>query len=149
MKRLLLAVSMAAAVVLAMTAGTARADQGGLHFKFNFSDQNTYLAGTQCDFNYQDTFTVVVNGVFVPTNSVNPVELTEYVTHTNLDTGYSLSEVDHILTFASSSTSMTAGIFWNLRDSGGKLVLVKAGEATFDLTTGELISYTPNSAQDQ
>lgn len=44
---------------------------------------------------------------------------------------------------------INAGIFWHLRDPSGKLVLVKAGEATFDTSTGQLIKFTPNSAQDQ
>jgi hypothetical protein len=41
------------------------------------------------------------------------------------------------------------GIFWHLRDASGHNVLVRAGEATFDASTGQLISFTPSSAQDQ
>ena len=42
-----------------------------------------------------------------------------------------------------------AGIFWHLRDASGNKVLVKAGEETFDINTGELISFTPNGGFDQ
>jgi len=148
MKRMLVAAGVAAAVVLAMTAGTARADSAS-HFKFSFSGVDTNPAGTVCDFNEQDAFTVVLNGAFVPVSGLNPVEVTSYVTHTNLDTGYSLSEVDHFQSLAviNSGQGLTAGVYWHLRDPSGKLVLVQAGHVTFDQTG--VTSFTPNSGADQ
>lgn len=138
-----------AATVLALAAGIARGDSGGNHFTFNFSGANTYPSGTMCDFNEQDTFTVDGQGIFVPHTGWNPVHLTVYVTHTNLDTGYFLTEVDHYQSLAviNSGQGMQAGLFWQLRDPSGKLVLVKAGELTFD-TTG-ITGFTPNSGADQ
>lgn len=148
MKRTMLAVGAAAAVLLALTAGTARADQAS-HFKLTFSGENLYPAGTLCDFTLDDTFTVDLNGAFVPVSGLNPVEVTEHVTHTNLDTGYSLSEVDHFQSLAviNSGQGLTAGIYFHLRDPSGKTVLVKAGEVTFDQTG--VTSFTPNSGADQ
>jgi hypothetical protein len=149
MKRMLVAMSAAAVVLLAMAAGTARADPA-THITFTFSGQETSPAGTVCDFAEQETFTVVGIETIAP-NGQDVVHVTLHVTHTNVDTGYALTEVDHV-TFAlqlGSSTVLNAGIFWNLRDASGNIVLVKAGEATFDATTGELIKFTPNSAIDQ
>jgi hypothetical protein len=148
MKGAILAASVAVAVLLALTAGTARADQAS-HFKFTFSGENLYPAGTLCDFTLDDTFTVDLNGAFVPVSGLNPLEVTQYVTHTNLDTGYSLSEVDHFQSLAviNSGQGMTAGIYWHLRDPSGKTVLVKAGEVTFDQTG--VTRFTPNSGADQ
>ena len=147
MRKTILVAGVAALVLLAMSAGTASADHAG-HFTFSFSDQHFFPAGTQCDFNFQDTFTVDGNGTFNP-NGTAPLNLTEYVTHTNLDTGYSLSEVDHFQSLAviNSGQGLTAGVYWHLRDPSGKLVLVQAGHVTFDQTG--VTSFTPNSGADQ
>jgi hypothetical protein len=146
---MLLAMSAAAAVLVAMVAGTARADPA-THIKYSFSGQHTFRAGTLCDFKERETFTSVVNETIAP-NGQDVVHVTLSVTHTNVDTGYALTEVDQT-TFVmrlGKSTFVIAGIFWHLRDPSGKVVLVKAGEATFDSTTGELIKFTPNSSFDQ
>jgi hypothetical protein len=149
MKRIVVTASVAAVVLLALTAGMARADQA-VHFRFSFPGENLYPAGTLCDFTLDDTFTVDVNFALAP-NGENPVTLSEHVTHTNLDTGYSLSEVDQVNLIAnpSSATFLQVGIFWHLRDASGQNVLVRAGEATLDPATGQLISFTPNSGFDQ
>jgi hypothetical protein len=137
------------ALALAMTAGFASA-ASAVHNRFSFPGEMDFPAGTLCDFNSNETFTVVVD--FTATaNGASTTVLTESITHNNLDTGYSLTEVDHftIESAPGSSTVINAGIFWHLRDASGHNVLVRAGEATFDASTGQLISYTPNSAQDQ
>lgn len=137
-----------AVAVLALGAGTARADSAS-HFTFGYSGVSDNAAGSLCDFNEQDTFTVDGQGVFVPSTGWNPVELTVHVTHTNLDTGYSLTEVDHYQSLAviNSGQGMQAGLFWHLRDPSGRVVLVKAGELTFG-NTG-VTGFTPNSGADQ
>jgi hypothetical protein len=50
------------------------------------------------------------------------------VTHTNLDTGYALTEVDHVtVTFDNDAgTQKQVGIVRHLRDASGKIVLVQA-----------------------
>ncbi|MGN6431609.1 MAG: hypothetical protein ACTHNB_12905 [Gaiellaceae bacterium] len=145
----ILGTAAAAAALLAITAGAARADPA--HSTFSFSGQQLNPAGTACDFNEQETFAIngFVNG---PAGSpLGSVVLTESFTHTNLDTGYSLSEVDHVtaVTQVVRGTVTNVGIFFHLRDASGTNVLVKAGELTFDATTGEFISFTPNSGWDQ
>ena len=148
-KATLAAIAVACVIVLALAAGTARAGQGGNHFYFSFSGVDSWPTGTLCNFNEQDTFTVDGQGIFVEHSGWNPVNLTVYVTHTNLDTGYYLTEVDHYESLAviNSGTGMQAGLFWHLRDPSGKLVLVKAGELTFD--TSGITGFTPNSGADQ
>jgi hypothetical protein len=138
-----------AAAVFALGAVPARADAGGNHFYFSYSGVDTFPAGTMCDFDEQDTFAVDGQGIFVPNTGWNPVHLTVYATHTNLDTGYSLTEVDRItaLGVINSGQGSNAGLFWHLRDPSGNLVLVKAGELTFD-DTG-ITGFTPNSGADQ
>jgi hypothetical protein len=71
-------------------------------------------------------------------------------THTNLDTGYSLTEVDHFTAEFDDGTARykQVGIFWHLRDPSGKLVVVQAGQSIFDTNTGELLKVTPNNNPD-
>ena len=74
-----------------------------LHDQSTFSDSFTFNAGELCDFNYVQEFTVVDN-TLVYGDPENPDKVLtqekQYVTHTNVDTGYTLSEVDHLaLTF--------------------------------------------------
>jgi hypothetical protein len=150
MKRLLLAISVAAAALLALTAGTARADRAD-HETFSVSFTFDFPAGTLCDFHYGGSSTLNFIVTIAPNGENFSVEQTQYNTHTNLDTGYSLTEVDHFTNVGQvqSGTFIMAGIFWHLRDASGNTVFVKAGEATFDIKTGELISFTPNSSFDQ
>jgi predicted ribosome-associated RNA-binding protein Tma20 len=71
---------------------------------------------------------------------------TQEVTHVNLDTDYSLSEVDHeVLVFdASDARFETIGLVWHLRDPDGKIVVVQAGLQVFDTNTGDVIKVTPH-----
>ena len=141
----------AAAVALFGAATTARADNGAAtHLSFPVSGDDVFPAGSLCDFNEEDsfrgrvTFTAAPNGSYVEQDNL-------YVTHTNLDTGFTLTEHDLVNTVipASGSTVIQAGVFFHLTDPRGKLVLVNAGKVVFDLATGELISFTPNSGFDQ
>jgi len=144
MRKMILAAGIATAALLTTGAGTASAGTQATHFRF--SGENLYPAGTLCNFTLDDTFTV--DGTFnAAPNGVNTTLLTEHITHTNLDTGYSLTEVDQVNQVVQpvSSTAKEVGIFWHLRDANGNNVLVKAGEATLDVATGQLISFTPNS----
>lgn len=149
MKRMTLGAAAATAVLLAIAPGAARA--GADHYSFSYTiGPQVFPAGTLCDFNFESTTvgfqieTDISNGLFVAHG-------TQHNTHTNLDTGYSLTEVDQVTSLFSfsSPTTVSTGIFWHLRDASGKNVLVKAGEATFDATTFQLISFTPNSGYDK
>lgn len=150
MKKAILAAGLAAFMLLTTGAGTALADNPVAHVKGSFSEEILSPAGTVCDFTLDDTFTVDVIFTAAPNGGVMQL-LTEHVTHTNLDTGYSLTEVDQVNQVVQpvSSTAIEVGIFWHLRDASGDNVLVLAGEATLDPATGNLISFTPNSGFDQ
>ena len=77
--------------------------------------------------------------------SASPSHITADVSHTNLETGYTLSEVDttvQILDFEK-DVGMTMGIIWKLRTPEGKLVFVQVGRATYTIE-GELLTITPH-----
>jgi hypothetical protein len=65
----------------------------------------------RADSTNNEKFTVDVDFILAP-NGENPVLLTEHSTHTNLDTGYSLTEVDQVNQVGQplSSTVMQVGI---------------------------------------
>lgn len=111
------------------------------------SGVNTFPAGTLCDFNYRLAFTVNVDVTFFSDGRVE-VHSNPTVAHTNADTGYTLTEEDHInITFSAAGTEKDAGIFWHLQDANGKLVVVHAGQITFD-SLGNVVKFTPNSGPD-
>ena len=149
-KKVILAACIATGMLVTAGAGTAVAGSPAFHTRFSFSGQNVYPAGTLCDFTLSDTFTAEINFMAAP-NGQNATLVTANVTHTNEDTGYSLTEFDATNTLARplSSTVMVVGLVWHLRDASGQVVLVQAGEATIDLATGNVISFTPNSSFDQ
>jgi hypothetical protein len=153
MKRMLLAAAAAALVLLAMVGGTARADPA-FHEKFTRSFDFVFPAGTLCDFTYENLSTQTFIVTAPPPNDVVVVHITAYNTHINVDTGYTLTEVDQYVsqfptTPFGSPTLIQVGLFWHLRDASGKIVLVKAGEVTFDAATGEVVEFTPNSSFDK
>src|SRR5829696_5194902 len=87
---MLVAVSMAGAALAA----------GPHHFKETFSDSFVSPAGERCDFDYRISFTVVIHDiVFGDVDDPSKVisQVTANVTHTNLDTGYALTEVDRTI----------------------------------------------------
>jgi len=133
------------ALALAASAWAA----GPLHEKSTFSDSLTFAAGEICDFNYAETFTIVDN-VVIFGDPENPdkviVQETTFITHTNTDTGYSLSEEDHlVLTFTSADARFKQlAMFWALRDASGKLVVQQAGQVVFNTDTGEVVKATPH-----
>jgi hypothetical protein len=147
--KVILAACVATGMLLTVGAGTALAANPTFHATSTISGNNLYPAGTLCNFTLHDTFTAEITLLAAP-NGATPVLVTSNVTHTNEGTGYSLTEVDQINTVGqpNSPNTMLVGIFWHLRDASGQVVLVKAGEVTFD-STGNVISFTPNSSFDQ
>jgi hypothetical protein len=146
MKRPLLAV-VAALLVAAGMAATAHAARPH-HFTGTFSDTFVRPAGEGCDFDQQISFTLVFNDlVFGDLEEPSKVisHVTADVSHTNLDTGYTLTEVDttvQILDFEA-GVGMTMGIIWKLRTPDGKLVFVQVGRATYTFE-GDLLTVTPH-----
>jgi type 1 fimbria pilin len=136
-------------LALSATAAWAEPTHGEVSFSGTFSAP----AGQLCDFAYYQTFTIDDRFIAFgdPNNPTKSLDhFTEYVTHTNLDTGYTLSELDHLTVAfdASNSRFKQVGLFFHLRDATGNLVLVEAGQALFDTNTGELLKVTPNVTPD-
>jgi hypothetical protein len=145
MVRLGLLAGLAATVLTLAVAASAAAP---LHVEDTFSGSFTFKKGELCDFKYEQTFTVVDN-ILIYGDPDNPTKVitqeTQYVTHTNLATGYTLSEEDHLVfTFTSADAHFKqVGMFWALRDASGKLVVQQAGQLVFNTDTGELVKVTP------
>jgi hypothetical protein len=146
MKRPFLALA-AALLVAASMAGAANAARPQ-HLKGTFSDVFVKPAGVGCDFDEQISFTlrfndIVFGDVAEPSKVIS--HITANVSHTNLETGYTLTEVDttvQILDFEK-GVGMTMGIVWKLRTPEGKLVFVQVGRATYTVED-ELLTITPH-----
>jgi hypothetical protein len=119
------------------------------HQKSTFSVQFTSPAGTLCDFNEEEIYTITDNAAIFgdpddPDKTIDELEI--QATHVNLETGYTLTENYHeVVTFdAADATFKAVGLFWHLRDASGEIVLVQAGLVVFDTNTGEVIKVTPD-----
>ena len=127
-RRLLLALTLGvlASGVLVPVASAAKPE----HFTETFEDDFVFAAGEVCDFEYRQSYT----GRDIVTIFDDRVEVHEMITitHSNLDTGYSLTEVlSYNITFYEDS-DRTVGIIWHLRDADGKMQVVQAGQLIFD-----------------
>ena len=136
MKRPLLAVA-AALLIAASLAGAALAAQPH-HFKGTFSDSFVVPAGERCDFDERISFTLVFNDiVFGDVDDPSKVisHMKAFVSHTNLKTNYTLTELDNVVQILSfeRGVGMTMGIIWKLRTPEGKLVFVQVGRVTYTL----------------
>jgi len=146
MKRPLFA--LAATLLLAASIAGAALAAGPQHFKGTFSDSFVIPAGDRCDFDHRISFTIVFNDVvFGDLDDPNKVisHVRAFVAHTNLNTGYTLTEVDNtvqILNFEP-GVGATMGIIWKLRTPEGKLVFVQVGRATYTVED-ELLTITPH-----
>jgi hypothetical protein len=146
MKRPLLALA-AALVVVASMAGAANAARPH-HFKGTFSASFVTPAGERCDFAERISFTLTFNDIVFgdledPSKVIS--HSTAFVSHTNLKTGYTLTEVDTIVQILDfeKGVGMTMGIIWKLRTPEGKLVFVQVGRVTYTLD-GEVLTITPH-----
>ena len=71
-----------------------------------------------------------------------------HATHTNEDTGFKLTETDYFSLQFRPGQVKEAGIQWYLRTPDGKLIVVHAGNIVFSDTTGDVVSFTPNTNPD-
>jgi hypothetical protein len=143
MRRLALIITFGLLTIL--LGGTAASAAQPTHIlKQTFSDTFSAPAGELCDFNFSQSFTIVDTGVFLDNGSFRISE-TAYVTNTNVDTGYTLTEVVHYALKLDESDGRIkqAGLLVQLRDASGKLVVVQAGQLVFDTETGELLKASP------
>ena len=127
-RRLLLALALGALVIgaLAPVASAAKPE----HFTETFEDAFVLAAGEVCDFEYGQSY----KGRDIVTIFDDRAQVHEMITitHSNLDTGYTLTEVlSYNLTFYEDS-DRTVGLIWHLRDADGKMQVVQAGQLIFD-----------------
>lgn len=109
------------------------------HDRSVFTEEYTYPAGTLCDFDYHQSVTVKQN-FFIYGDPAAPTKIVwqsvQDVTHTNLKTGYTLTETAAVAEtfYPDTAIDKVVGIFWHLRDANGRLVVVHAGQMILDYT---------------
>jgi hypothetical protein len=129
--------------VLAPTVGstTAWAD-GPQHVKSTATFDFTIPAGQFCDFAFRNTGTISDNVVIFPDRMIDQIDLS--VAHTNVATGFTLTETDHFTEFTAADDQIKdVGLFWHLRTADGRLVVVQAGQIVVS-ATGEVLKVTPS-----
>jgi hypothetical protein len=106
-------------------------------------------AGEICDFPLRDTVTLTITLLTLTDGSGDAVLEVEHgtgtITHTNLSTGYTLTEQAPLnsVRWLDSNTGSTMGVQWHLRDPDGKLVLTVAGRLSYTLDPFDILSITP------
>ena len=138
-----------AALALGMAAAPAAFADSPVHEMDEFSGEESLPAGTVCDFDYLQTFTLGINAIIFgdPADPSRFIEHASFtVTHTNLDTGYALTEkgIVTIQISAEDARQKEVGVPWHLRDLTGKLVVHHAGQMLVDTDTGEILKVTAN-----
>jgi hypothetical protein len=138
-----------ATVVAALAYTGSVAAAAPTHIKVTTTDTELASAGEVCDFEYSASFTAEENMIVFgdpndPTKVIDHISLVK--THTNVETGYSLTDVDHFTVEFNTGTERLkqVGVAWHLRDARGKLVVVQAGQLVFDTSTGEIVKGTPS-----
>jgi hypothetical protein len=120
-----------------------------IHGRDTFSDSFVIPAGERCDFDYQISFTITSHDI-VFGDPENPDRVISHgtvaVTHTNMDTGFTVTEVDRNSLFLDleRNEGKIVGIQWKLRTPEGKLVFVQVGQLRFTLDTGLTTKVTPH-----
>jgi hypothetical protein len=129
--------------VLALATGsTAAWADDPQHVKSTFTFENPQPPGAFCDFNYGEVATVSLDAIIYAGTETDHIAAT--VIHTNLDTGFSLTEVDHFTVFtAADGQTKSVGIFWHLRNADGQLVVVQAGQVVIS-PAGQIVKVTPD-----
>jgi hypothetical protein len=128
--------------VLAPAAGsTATWADGPQHVKTTFPfDPPPLPPGAFCNFTYGEAATVTLNAIIFAGNETDHIAFTD--THTNLGTGFSLTETGDFTVFTTAGQTKTVGIFWHLRNADGQLVVIQAGQLVIS-AAGEIVKVTP------
>jgi hypothetical protein len=129
--------------VLAPVAGsTAAWADGPQHVKSTVTFDFTRPAGAVRGFAIRNAGTVSDNVVIFPDRMIDHMVI--HVAHTNVDTGFTLTETDHATQFTAADGQIKlVGIEWHLRTADGKLVVVHAGQLVVS-GSGEVLKFTPN-----
>ena len=129
-------------VLTPATGSTAAWADGPQHVKSAFPfGPPPLLAGAFCNFTYGEAATVSLNAIIFAGSETDHIAFTD--THTNLDTGFSLTETGDFTVVTTAGQTKTVGIFWHLRNADGKLVVVQAGQLVIS-PTGEIVKVTPD-----
>jgi hypothetical protein len=146
MRRFTMVAVLAAGTVLGVltpaAGSTAAWADGPQHLQTTFPFNPPPLpAGAFCDFTYGEAATVSLNAIIFANSETDHIAFTD--THTNLDTGFSLTETGDFTVFTAAGQTKTVGIFWHLRNADGKLVVVQAGQLVIS-AAGEIVKVTPD-----
>jgi hypothetical protein len=132
--------------VLTPAAGsTAAWADGPQHVKSTFPFVNPQPAGAFCNFSYGEVATVSLDAIIFAGTETDHIAFTD--THTNLDTGFSLTESGDFRVFTAAGQTKTVGIFWHLRNADGKLAVHQAGQLVIS-AAGEILKVTPDVTPD-
>ena len=145
MRRFIMVAVLAAGTVLGVltpaTGSTAAWADGPQHVKTTFPfDPPPLPAGAFCNFTYGEVATISLNAIIFAGTETDHIAFTD--THTNLDTGFSLTETGDFTVFTTAGQAKTVGIFWHLRNADGQLVVVQAGQLVIS-AAGEIVKVTP------
>jgi len=137
-----LAVGAVLGVLTPAAGSTAAWADGPQHVKSTFPfDPPPLPAGAFCSFTYGEAATVSLNAIIFAGSETDHIAFTD--THTNLDTGFSLTETGDFTVFTTAGQAKTVGIFWHLRNADGQLVVVQAGQLVIS-AAGEILKVTPD-----
>ena len=143
MRRVAMVAAGAVLGVLTLAAGsTAAWADGPQHVKSTFPfDPPPLPPGAFCNFTYGEAATVTLNAIIFANSETDHIAFTD--THTNLDTGLSLTETGDFTVFTTAGQTKTVGIFWHLRNADGQLVVIQAGQLVIS-AAGEILKVTPD-----
>ena len=146
MRRFIMVAVLAAGTVWGVlapaTGSTAAWADGPQHVKSTFSFENPQPPGAFCDFNYGEVATVSLDAIIFAGSETDHIAFTD--THTNLDTGFSLTETGDFTVFtAADGQTKTVGIFWHPRNDDGQLVVAQAGQLVISAAS-EILKVTPD-----
>jgi hypothetical protein len=152
-RRLFLPIALAA-ITLALGSAPASATTPEHVMRVVGPESADFPAGTICDFTYRQdvSYTQNVTRFFDDDGNligvIDEVDIT--VLHTNVDTGYSLTEEDHYAAHVDLVTGIDhlTGQSWHLRDASGRLVLSGAGLIIDDIFTQGQFTQTPHAFAD-
>jgi len=130
-------------VLTPLAGSTAAWADGPQHVKSTVTFDFTIPAGQFCDFTLYGAETFSANAVIFPDKTIDYID--DQVVHTNLDTGFTLTETDHFVETVTAADGQIkdVGLFWHLRNTDGKLVVVQAGQLVISAATGEVLKVTP------
>jgi len=96
-----------------------------------------------CDFTYHQAVSVYIQNRMFGDGRLEQRSVVT-TTHTNLSSGYTLTDADRFNTTSYPDGSQrVVGVWWHLRDASGTLVVHEAGQLVFD-PNGNVIKFTPN-----